>query len=376
VLALGAGIINNARRGITRRSVQLAVLVEVPLLALGFLVVWATRGTSNQDFAVFRTAGRAVLHGHSPYSRPDPALLAQSDKFVYPAIDAFAFAPLALVPRGVAGALFFVVSALAVAVGLRLLGCYDWRCLSVALLSPPLFFALGLGALGPILFLGAALVWRSRNRMAWTALAVGLTVLAKLFLWPLIVWLVATRRWRAAAGALGVAALFALVGWAAIGFAGFRDYPTTVRVLDEVQRWKSYSIVGLALSLHLPAGAGNALLIGAGVAGCALTVGLARRPDGDRLAFSAAIVTALLATPLLWNHYLVLLLAPLALARPRLSWPWALPALLWLTPHPEAAGVAWRSALLLAVTATAGAVTLGKFWADGAERLRYRLSAQ
>jgi hypothetical protein len=37
-------------------------------------------------------------------------------------------------------------------------------------------------------------------------------------------------------------------------------------------------------------------------------------------------------SPIVWLHYLVLLLVPLAIARPRFSAVWLLPLLLWLTP--------------------------------------------
>ena len=57
----------------------------------------------------------------------------------------------------------------------------------------------------------------------------------------------------------------------------------------------------------------------------------------------------------MWLHYLVLLLVPLAIARPRFSLIWLLPVLLWVSPKPGYAegfqtflpGVA--AAILLAV---------------------------
>jgi hypothetical protein len=61
------------------------------------------------------------------------------------------------------------------------------------------------------------------------------------------------------------------------------------------------------------------------------------------------VVSGLIATPILWNHYLVLLLAPIAIVRPRLAPLWLLPLVLWATPHPESLGVVWRIVLVLAV---------------------------
>jgi hypothetical protein len=269
---------------------------------------------------------------------------------------------------------FLLLNCAAIAAGLWLLGVRDWRCYSVAFLWPGTFFALGYGTLGPLLFLGSAAAWRYRDRVAIVSVAAGLTIVAKLFMWPLLIWLLATRRWRAAAGTVVVAVAAALAGWAGIGFAGLRSYPTTLRVLDQVERWKSYSLVGLARGLELPYPLGYAALAAVVLGGCLLVLRLGRRPGGERPALVAAIFTALLGTPLLWSHYLVLLLAPYALSRPRLSRAWALPLLLWLTPHAEAAAIAWRAAFLLAVTAAAAAITLDALPRMRLQRLRLRLS--
>ena len=55
----------------------------------------------------------------------------------------------------------------------------------------------------------------------------------------------------------------------------------------------------------------------------------ARGAGGDRRAFAVAVVASLVATPLVWMHYLLLLYVPIALYRPRLSGLWFLPLLLW-----------------------------------------------
>ena len=54
---------------------------------------------------------------------------------------------------------------------------------------------------------------------------------------------------------------------------------------------------------------------------------LAQRNEGDRRAFSAAIVAALALSPLVWIHYYVLLLVPISLAARRMQAVWLLPVL-------------------------------------------------
>jgi hypothetical protein len=51
----------------------------------------------------------------------------------------------------------------------------------------------------------------------------------------------------------------------------------------------------------------------------------ARRPGGERQAFGLAVVACLTATPIVWDHYMVLLFVPIALLSPTVSAWWLLP---------------------------------------------------
>src|SRR5262249_39549692 len=169
--------------------------------------------------------------------------------------------------------------------------------------------------------------------------AVALTAVAKLFAWPLFVWLLATRRLRAAVCAAGVSVVLLVGGWAAIGFAGFDSYPHLLRALSRVEAVQSYSLVGL---FRLPGGAATALTVLLGIGVMVAVVLAARGPEGDRRALTAAVAGALVATPVLWLHYLVLLYVPIALARPRLSALWFAPLAFWITPIAHSDGSIWR----------------------------------
>jgi len=61
--------------------------------------------------------------------------------------------------------------------------------------------------------------------------------------------------------------------------------------------------------------------------------GYARSGDVFR-SFTLTIAATLALTPIVWLHYLVLLLVPVAIARPRFSHLWLLPSLLWFSPRP------------------------------------------
>jgi len=328
---------------------ELVSFVWLPALAIGYACWYELRAKGTlQDFGIFRTAALAVVHGRSPYVAPTARALAHFDKFVYPPAAALFFAPFAALPPGSARALMFFAGLAAVLGALRLLHVEDWRCYGVAAVSAPAINSLALGALTSFLLLGAALAWRYRTNAVVTAVATALTAVLKLFLWPLAVWLLATRRWRAFGMCAGAGLILLLGGWAVIDFAGLRTYPTLVHVLERVEAPASYSAVALLNLGGRTETAATVVLSLAAVVGVVLA---ARGPDGDRRAFALAVVASLVATPLIWLHYLLLLFVPIALYRPRLSGLWFVPLLLWVTPTTHSHGVTWRITLALAVVA-------------------------
>ena len=328
---------------------ELAVFFWMPFLLFALVMAADLRMVGSLgDWEIFRGAARSVLHGSSPYPAADPAVLGHNDQFVYPPITAFLLAPVAVLPHEAGRVLILLLALACVPVALRLLGVRDWRCYGLALLTAPVLDTVSLGALSSALLLGAAAAWRYRDRRDVAAPVTALIAVAKLFLWPLFVWLLATRRFRTAiaAGAIGLVLLGG--GWAVIGFGGLSGYPHLLRVLSKVEAVQSYSLVGL---LHM--GGSSAMLLTSmlAVAVVAAVVLAARGPNGDRRSFAVAVAGALLATPVLWLHYLVLLFVPIALARPRLSALWFAPLAFWVTPIAHSNGSLWRTCFVLAVAA-------------------------
>lgn len=309
-----------------------------------------------EDFGIFRKAALDVVHGRSPYVHPNASALAHFDKFVYPPVAALIFAPFAALPTEAARVLMFVAGLAAVLGALRLLNVEDWRCYSLAILSAPVINSLALGALTSFLLLGVALAWRYRDRPAVAGVATAFTAVLKLFLWPLAVWLLVTRRRRAVVVCAAAALVLLLGGWAVIGFAGLREYPTLVHVLERLEGPVSYSTVAL---LGLSGGAATAVTVALSLAAVGAIWLAARGSGGDRRALAVAVLASLVATPLVWLHYLVLLYVPIALYRPRLSGLWFLPLVLWVTPLTHSQGTTWRIALALGIVAIVGIRTVG-----------------
>lgn len=336
---------------------EIASFLWAPGIVLGFAAWYEIRSSSAlQDFNIFRTAALAVVHGRSPYVDPTAAAFAHFDKFVYPPIAALVFAPFAALPAGPARVLMFIVGLAAILGALRVLRVQDWRCYGVAVVSAPAINTLALGALTALLLLGVAVVWRYRDNAPFAALAAAFTAVVKLFLWPIGVWLLATKRWRAAALCAGGGVALLLVGWAVIDFAGLRSYPTVVHLLEKVEAPASYSLVAL---FGLGGGAATAVTATLSLAAVGAIWLAGRRPDGDRRSLAVAVLASLVVTPLVWMHYLLLLFVPIAIYRPRLSGLWFVPLVLWLTPTTHSHGTPWRIALALAVVALVALRTLG-----------------
>jgi hypothetical protein len=229
-----------------------------------------------------------------------------------------------------------------VVAALRLLEVHDWRCYSVALASTAVLMGVVLGNLSIALLPFAAAAWRWRNRWLAVGAAVAVLVAAKVFLWPLALWLVFTRRYRAAiASAIGAVALLG-VSWAAIGFSGMRTYPELIHSLDRLYASHSYSLVTLGRSLGL-GGVSPAMPFVVAGAVLAYAIWVARRQQVDAELFSLMLVVALAATPIVWPHTVALLFVAIAVVRPRLGPLWFAPLLLWpaeAIPGPSSGGTA------------------------------------
>jgi alpha-1,2-mannosyltransferase len=246
---------------------------------------------------------------------------------------------------------------MALVIALRLLGVSDWRCYGLVIMSAPAVNSLALGAVTSLLLLAVAAAWKYREHPKATGAIIALAAVGKLFLWPLGIWLLVTRRVRAVFWFAFAAAGLWLTGWAALGFAGMTSYPRLLHVLSQAEQSTSYSPLAL---LHVSERATTLLSLALAalvVAGVALA---GRGPDGDRRALATAVIGAIVATPILWLHYFLLLVVPIALYRPRLSGLWFLPLLLWATPSTHAHGVTWHVVLALAITLTVAIRTLGR----------------
>jgi hypothetical protein len=285
------------------------------------------------DFRVaYFPAAESVVAGESPYpSAPDDPRLDEKTVYAYPPQLALALTPLTAL-RVDAAVVLAVLGSLAALMGaLALVGVRDLRCYAVVVIWGPGWNALEMANVSALLALLLALAWRFRTTLWPAAAALGTMISLKLFLWPMLVWAVATQRSRAAGLAIALGSALTVGSWALIGFAGVGEYPD---LLSRVATQDSYSIHGITSALGFGSDAAYVVAFAVGGALLAGSLSFGRRGDDER-AFIAAIAAALAISPIVWLHYLVLLAVPLGIARPRFSAIWLLPIVLWVSPRSE-----------------------------------------
>ena len=281
------------------------------------------------DFRAFYDAAESLLRGETPYVSVDDPTAVVEKSYVYPPVTALGVVPFTVLPEEAAGLLAMALLVVLLLAIPFTLGVRDWRCYGLAAVWPPVIGAIQTGSVTIVLGLGAALVWRYRDRLATCSLCVGATVAVKLILWPLLVWLAATRRVATAALSAVVGLSLVLGSWAIIGFAGLVEYPELLHRLREAIELDCYTVYVTALD----AGASPALARGVWLAvglGCLAAVVVSGRRGNERASFVLAVAAALALSPIVWLHYFTLILVVVSIAQPRLGAAWFAPLTMYV----------------------------------------------
>ncbi len=332
------------RRGELGNAAQHILLGFGPAVASLLLLAFQFKihAVATDFRSAYYPAALRVLHGGNPYAVTHREIVAGT-AFVYPALSAVFFAPFALISRGGGQLLYMLMCVACVPLALRTLNVRDWRVYGITFLWLPVYSGWQTANVTLPLMLLVALTWRHRDRPLVAGLITAAAVSLKPFVWPLGLWLLATRRWKAAACAVVWGALVNLLAW---WIVGFNEIHTYLRLSGEVTDalWRGgYSMLAVAHHLGLGRGVGEALLlvVSAAVGVAMIYAGFFKRRERDAMLLAVALM--LVASPLVWSHYFALLLVPIALYRPRLGWLWALPVLMWPLP-PSTAVVGWQTA--------------------------------
>jgi hypothetical protein len=327
----------------------LLVLGVLPIaLLVGLLGSTFHAGTIGLDFTGGIANGtHALLHGHVPY-RPDRVqhlldavrahgLPPHVEEVAYPPAALLAATPFALVPHTASATLWVLILCTLPALSFAVIGVRDWRCYGAAYLSLPVLHSVVLGNPNVIVMLCLALCWRWRDRVLACAAALAVMLALKATGLPLLVWLVATRRARAAVLAASIALVATVAGFAIVGFGEISPYITVVSGLTRAQEASSYSLSALAAALGIP-GASRVLIV-AVVAGLLLALWAARSsPQLEPRMVALATLALLAEEPFVHQLYFAILLVPIAIATPHFNARWLLLVPCWIFPYESTVG--------------------------------------
>jgi alpha-1,2-mannosyltransferase len=281
----------------------------------GTIVTDAIR--AHGDFLSFWHSAHALWEGADIYDTPAEA------ENRNPPLWTLLISPLGLLKPLVAYRIFFSISLILT------LGYLTWMAVEVRLgprlaipgmvlllLSSPLLKTLALGQIYPFLGLGLVVAWISdrRDRLVVSGVALGLVVALKPSLAPIILWPLVRRRWKTLAAALVCGAAATVVGAIVVGPGATIDW---LRLLsdDTVNAfWDNASLSSAAARLFTENEVGPHLATLPWMVPVAYVVGLAaifftaaRVRRGPEAALWALVAASLLASPIAWHNYLVLL---------------------------------------------------------------------
>jgi hypothetical protein len=308
---------------------SLALLAGMLALVLG-----SAGQTLGYDYHCYEGAAQALRDGKPIYDVAFSVNVGTCPgTYTYPPAFAAALVPW-LSFGGAAAALWCLAMAACFLVGVALLPVrrdVRWLIVIVAALDWPLLYAVKLGQVEPLLFLGFAAAWRWMDRADVVGSVTAIGALVKVQPVLLAVWAIATGRFRAAVVA-AVAAL-ALVAAATLvtGLEAWATYVTLLRDLGG-QLSTPHNFAPGAIA-HM-AGASDGLaatiqLASAAVAVAALLVAL--RYAGPELSLMVTIVASQLISSPLRDHYAVLLLLPTAwLVQRGRKWAVVFPLVGWI----------------------------------------------
>ena len=334
-------------------AVLLALGVALLLTALTGSGSSTATGRLGGDHVEFYGTGKMVLDGQldrlyepeaqraaqEPYSGDDGGYLF----FGYPPHVAVLYAPLAAIPFRLS---WVVTTALMVgaAVGglallrpvLPILRVAWWPCVALSLTFVPLFVGVGLGQNTGISLLLVAAAWRllHDDREAAAGVALGLLLFKPQLGIPLLLFVAASRRWRALAAAAGVGVATWVVNALILGPDWVTTWLDGLSAFGEIDRasnaHNTVSILGIADTLADGATAAKGLAVLLDLALVAAVALLWHRRGRDDIsgALAVAVPAAVLLAPhaLYYDAGLVVLTGLVVLGRAPRSLPLVLVA--------------------------------------------------
>lgn len=298
-----------------RRLLPSVALVIFAVSIAAVVLAGAQAGTLGHDYLAYDAAARRLLAGRPLYDM-DFQAAGGFGLYYYPPPFALAVLPLAaLCPAEAAVWVWTAVLLAALLAGIAVLPVARttrWCVLGLAGLSWPVVYSIKLGQVGPLLLLLFAVGWRRLASDATLGVVAALGALVKVQPGLLLGWALLARRWRAAAVGVVVLTTVAVAASPIVGPDSWGDFFTLLtRVSDPIATAGNVTVGALAerSGLGRPAAVVLQWLTVTAVALAWLVAGLRCPPVPGYL---ATVVVSQLLSPILWDHYGILLLLPVA----------------------------------------------------------------
>lgn len=314
---------------VTRLGAAALPLLAILSFGAGVATTIAFAGeTLGYDFQAYLAAADRLVDGQPLYDHTVD-IAGSFAIFLYPPPFAVGFIPLALLPAGV-GLWLWIAACVGMTVAaimiLPVRAPVRWAILLLAGLDWPVVYAIKLGQVGPLLLLLFAVGWRligSQSRLGGIGAAGALIKVqpALLFAWALL-----TGRWRTITTGLALGAGAVVLTLPLVGVTAWTDYFALLgRVSAPVTTPHNFTAGAVAFQAGMAEGPSGALQIAAVLVTLSIWV-FAVRGRSAEVGYLATIVASQLFSPLLWDHYAVLLLLPVAwLLQARQWWAVAIP---------------------------------------------------
>ena len=187
-----------------------------------------------------------------------------------------------------------------------------WWLLLLAGLSWPFVYNIKLGQVGPLLLLSFALAWRWLDRPALFGVAAAVGGAIKVQPLLLLAWALLRRRWLAVAAGLATLAVLAAVAFVFTGPDAWPQFAEIVtRVSDPIASPQNATPGAIAWQLGASRDVALALQAAATIAVLAAFVVAALLLPAEA-SFMVAVIATQLVSPILWDHYAIVLLLPTA----------------------------------------------------------------
>jgi hypothetical protein len=231
-----------------------------------------------------------------------------------------------------------------------------WWILLLAGLSFPFVYAVKLGQVGPLLFLAAAVGWRWMDDPIRLGASAAIGTAIKLQPGVVLLWALLTRRFAAIVAGAVVLVVLALLATLMAGLNAWTDFLSLMRaVSDPISTPHNFTPGAIAYQYGVPSEAATLIQLASMAAAIAALVA-AVRWTASEASYLVAVVVGQLVSPILWDHYAVLLLLPVAYLLAAGRW-WAL-AIPLVTAWPLVAltpAIAYPLAFWVTLVATAWA---------------------